>query len=118
KLPSKTVSFMTCAELVPRKGLDVLIKAFQHAAQSNPDISLTIVGDGPERQTLSASIKDEYRQRITFRGAVRFSERAKVFAGAHVFIHAARHDGWGVVIQEALAAGLPVIGTRQTGAAY
>jgi len=118
KVPSRTVSFMTCAELVPRKGLDVLIKAFQHAAQSNSDIGLTIVGDGTERQNLGASIKDEYRERITFRGAVPYSERAKVFAEADVFIHAARHDGWGVVIQEALAAGLPVIGTRQTGAAY
>ena len=37
---------------------------------------------------------------------------------AAVLVLPSRHDGWGVVIQEALSAGLPVIATRQTGAAY
>jgi len=116
--PSKTVSFMACGELIRRKGIDVLIKAFQRAAESRPDISLTIVGDGPDRESLNASVREEYRNQIEFRGATPFHERAKAFAGADVFIHAARHDGWGVVIQEAMAAGLPVVATRQTGAAY
>ena len=112
------ISFMACAALIPRKGIDVLIKAFQQAAQANPDFSLTIVGDGPEREPLEESVTDECRDRITFRGAIPFTERAKVFGEADVFIHPARHDGWGVVIHEALAAGMPVIATRETGAAY
>jgi glycosyltransferase involved in cell wall biosynthesis len=82
------------------------------------DISLTIVGDGPERNLLSDCVTDECRNRITFSGEVAFAQRADAFAEADVFIHPARHDGWGVVIHEALAAGLPVIATRETGAAY
>jgi len=115
---SGTVSFMSCGDLIPRKGIDILIKAFQLASESVPGISLKIVGDGPERKALTESIQHQWRDRITFQGAVSFSERVTVFAGADVFIHPARHDGWGVVIQEAMAAGLPVIATRQTGAAY
>jgi glycosyltransferase involved in cell wall biosynthesis len=65
-----------------------------------------------------ASAADQFRNRINFVGAVPFEERAKYFVETDVFVHPARHDGWGVVIQEAMAAGLPVIATRQTGAAY
>jgi glycosyltransferase involved in cell wall biosynthesis len=113
-----TVNFMACGALIPRKGIDVLIKAFQRAAVMRSDISLTIVGDGPERRALDACVTDECRRRITFRGTVAFAERAKAFGESDVFIHPARHDGWGVVIHEALAAGMPVIATRETGAAH
>jgi glycosyltransferase involved in cell wall biosynthesis len=113
-----TVNFMACGSLIPRKGIDVLIQAFQRAAQERTDITLTIVGDGPERHALEERVNDECRSRIRFLGQVAYAERAKAFGEADVFIHPARHDGWGVVIHEALAAGLPVIGTRETGAAY
>jgi len=113
-----TVNFMACGALIPRKGIDVLIKAFQRAAAMRSDISLAIVGDGPERGALNACVTDDCRRRITFRGTVAFAERAKAFGESDVFIHPARHDGWGVVIHEALAAGMPVIATRETGAAH
>jgi glycosyltransferase involved in cell wall biosynthesis len=116
--PLGPVRFMTCGELIHRKGIDTVISAFQRAARVNLDISLVIVGDGVERTPLAALISDVYRDRIVFRGAVPFRERADAFAEADVFIHSARHEGWGVVIQEAMAAGLPVIATKQTGAAH
>ena len=112
------VCFLACGELIPRKGTDVLIKAFARAAHSLPNISLKIVGDGPERNTLMGRVPEQIRNRITFTGLVPSAERTKPFAWSDVFVHSARHDGWGVVIQEALSAGLPVIATRQTGAAY
>jgi glycosyltransferase involved in cell wall biosynthesis len=113
-----TVNFMACGALIPRKGIDVLLNAFQRAAKTRSDISLTVVGDGPERQALNDRVSDECRSRITFLGEVAYAERAKAFGKADVFVHPARHDGWGVVIHEALAAGLPVIASRETGAAY
>ena len=113
-----TVRFMACGALIPRKGIDVLIKAFQRAAEMKSDMELTIVGDGPERQALSESVSEKCRSRVSFLGEVAYADRAKAFGEADVFIHPARHDGWGVVIHEALAAGLPVIATRETGAAY
>lgn len=116
--PAGPVRFMTCSELIHRKGIDLVISAFQRAARLTPDISLAIVGDGAERNRLEASIDEAYRDRIIFRGSVLFSERAKVFAEADVFIHSARHEGWGIVIQEAMAAGMPVIASKQTAAAY
>jgi glycosyltransferase involved in cell wall biosynthesis len=112
------ISFLSCGELIPRKGTDVLIRAFSKAAQSCPHIRLEIVGDGPEKSRLQEQIPESLKNRIRFEGKVPFAARTGPFARSDVFIHPARHDGWGVVIQEALSAGLPVIATRQTGAAY
>jgi glycosyltransferase involved in cell wall biosynthesis len=110
--------FLACGELIPRKGTDVLIRAFAKAARLCPHIVLRIVGDGPERLRLREQVPEELRDRIVFSGSIPFAERTEPFGRSDVFIHPARHDGWGVVIQEALSAGLPVIATRQTGAAY
>ncbi len=118
KQPGDTLNFMACGALIPRKGIDVLIKAFQRAAKTHSDISLTIVGDGPERPSLNERAEVECRGRITFLGQIEYTERTRAFGDADIFVHPARHDGWGVVIHEALAAGLPVIATRETGAAY
>jgi glycosyltransferase involved in cell wall biosynthesis len=113
----RSIAFMACGQLIPRKGIDVLIRAFQRAARSR-NIVLSIVGDGPERDELAASVAAEFRERIRFIGFVPFADRLKFFAESDVFVHPARHDGWGVVIQEAMSAGLPVVATVQTGAAY
>jgi glycosyltransferase involved in cell wall biosynthesis len=96
----------------------VLISAFVRVASLCPNISLEIVGDGPEKSNLMHSVPGEFKSRIIFKGNVPFEQRAESFGKADVFVHPARHDGWGVVIQEAMAAGLSVISTRETGAAY
>ena len=112
------INFLACGALIRRKGVDVLVKAFQRAAEIRSDISLTVVGEGPERRALTECVAEQFRDQIKFLGQLAYAERSNAFADADVFIHPARHDGWGVVIHEALAAGLPVIATRETGAAY
>jgi glycosyltransferase involved in cell wall biosynthesis len=63
-------------------------------------------------------VPDELRSWVHFAGHVPQNELPEHFAVADIFVFPSRHDGWGVVINEACAAGLPVIVTRQTGAAY
>jgi glycosyltransferase involved in cell wall biosynthesis len=115
---SNGVAFLACGDLIRRKGMDVLLSAFTRAARSYPNISLSVVGDGPERASLIKRVPQELTDRVRFTGRIPFADRGQPFASADVFVHSARHDGWGVVIQEALSAGLPVIATRETGAAH
>lgn len=111
------VRFLFCGQLVERKGPDVVIRAFSRLARQCTSATLTLVGDGPERSRLEGLVPPELRSRVRFLGAVPFHERTSVFAQADILVHPARHEGWGVVIQEAMAAGLPVISSLQTGAA-
>ncbi|MEL6208585.1 MAG: glycosyltransferase family 4 protein, partial [Pseudomonadota bacterium] len=98
--------------LAPVKGLRVLIAAL--IAAENPDIRLTIVGDGSERAALEA-MAAPLGERCNFTGYQSQEEVAQILASAQAFILPSFAEGVPVVLMEALAAGLPVVATRITG---
>lgn len=111
------VVFLFSGQLVDRKGVDTLLCAFRQIADSAPDSVLLILGDGALRETLQASVPAGLASRVQFRGHIPQAELPDYFRAADVFVFPSRHDGWGVVINEACGAALPIIASRQTGAA-
>lgn len=107
--------FVASAQLIHRKGLDVLIDA---CAQLPPDgWTLDIFGDGPLRQTLEQQASATGRP-INFCGLLPYEQKDDVFRNRHCFVFSTRWDGWGMVLPEALAMGLPVITTDQAMSAH
>ena len=106
--------------MIPRKGVDVLLRAFaalsRRASEAAPQ--LTLLGDGPFRHQYESMVPASLRDRVCFRGHCDPRELPSAFADADVFVLPSRHDGWGVVINEAAAAGLPMIATDTVGAAH
>lgn len=115
-LGGKTV-FLFSGQLIERKGVDVLIRAFSRIAGSDQPAALVILGDGPLRASLESSVPQAARELVHFAGHLDQKELPPYFHASHVFVLPTRHDGWGVVINEACAAGLPVISTSAAGAA-
>ncbi len=111
------VRFLMCGQMIHRKGLDVLLQACKRLQGRN--WRLTLLGSGPLRQELEGRV-ERYglAGRVEFAGQAPYNERHRAFAGHHVFVFPSRWDGWGMVVPEALAAGLPVIATDQVGAAH
>ena len=106
--------FLTSGSLIFRKGMDVIIRAFQLLPEDQK-IKLLIIGDGPERENLTAMTTND--DRISFVG---FQEKEMIpywFNLADIFVFASRYDGWGLIINEAVAASLPVICSKEVGAA-
>jgi len=106
--------FLSSGALVQRKGMDTVIKAFMQTA-ANKKAHLFILGEGPERPALEKLIAGNTHIHL-----VGFCEKQEVpyyFALADVFVFASKYDGWGLVINEALAAGLAIVCSRETGAA-
>jgi glycosyltransferase involved in cell wall biosynthesis len=64
------------------------------------------------------SLNSEVRSRIEYLGFQPPDELPKFFGQADVFVLPSRYDGWGVVINQAVAAGLPVICSDQVGAGF
>lgn len=115
-LDGKTV-FLFSGQLIERKGVDVLIRAFAELAATHPNVALLLLGEGPQRPALEASVPAACRDLVRFAGHVPQADLPAHFHAAHVFVLPSRHDGWGVVVNEACAAGLPVIATGAVGAA-
>jgi len=109
--------FLYCGQLIERKGVDLLCRAFCRLVGSGVDATLTLAGEGPLRPTLEHSLTDECRDRVVFTGFQTVESLPAIFGRADCFILPSRHDGWGVVVNQAVAAGLPVIATQAVGAA-
>ena len=116
-LTGRTVLLFS-GQMIERKGVDTLIEAFTRIARLRTDVALLLLGDGPQRMDYEGMVPGELRSRVHFAGLVPQGELPEHFAASDLFVFPSRHDGWGVVINEACAAALPVITTRQTGAAY
>jgi glycosyltransferase involved in cell wall biosynthesis len=115
---SDPIRILFSGQLIRRKGVDILVNAFLRIADQLPDARLLLLGDGPERRHLAATIPPDRREHIEFLGFLQPADIPRVFAEADVFVLPSRHDGWGVVVNEALGAGLPIIASERTGAAH
>jgi glycosyltransferase involved in cell wall biosynthesis len=111
------VRILFSGQLIARKGIDLLMHAFQDAVQHAPNLELNILGDGPMRSDLER-IAASTPGRVIFLGHRAPAELPSVFAEADLFVLPSRHDGWGVVINEALGAGLPIVASDGVGAAH
>lgn len=98
------------------KGVEILIRAFSHAAERLHEIDLLIAGDGPEQARLEELASQAGMvQRIEFVGRC---SRPQVFAllnGCEYLVAPSLSEGCPLVVLEALAAGKAVIGSRTAG---
>ena len=115
---SNKLVFLFSGQMIPRKGVDVLLTAFNRLAHDREDVALLLLGDGIDRTALQAMVPDALKSRVVFRGLVPQDQLPEQFAIADVFAFSSRHDGWAVVLNEACGASLPIIATFQTGAAH
>ena len=102
--------------LTRRKGVDLLARAFVALARENVRVRLKLMGRGelePELRRVLAPVAG----RVEWTGFQPWEALAGIYASAQVLCVPSRHDGWGLVVPEGLAAGLPVIATDRMGAA-
>jgi glycosyltransferase involved in cell wall biosynthesis len=104
--------------LAPEKAIDRLIKAVGLLSpECRGKMCLRIAGDGPERISLEQLVQDLCLERaVQFLGAVPSDQAMQLFNEASVFVLPSHHESWGVVVGEAMAAGLPVIAPFWVGA--
>ena len=108
------VVFLFCGQMIARKGLDLLLEAFARLPRGR----LLFAGREAELPALLAPLPADVRARIEYAGFIAPDALPAVFAKAHVFVLPSRYDGWGVVVNQAIAAGMPVICSDQVGAGY
>lgn len=107
------IVFLFCGQMIARKGVDILLEAFQRLGGA---ARLLLVGREAELPQLLAPLPAHIRERITYAGFQAPEELPRFFAQADVFVLPSRYDGWGVVVNQALGAGLPIVCSDMVGA--
>ena len=99
-------------QLIERKGLLQFASALAGWAETHPErrVELTFAGDGPLREKLKRH-PGPPNLAVEFLGNVSYEHLPRVYANAGVLVFPTLADTWGVVVNEAMAAGLPVLGS-------
>jgi len=101
--------------LDPQKGFPIMVRAFGRLATEFPDLSLVVAGDGRDRHATDL-LNEDARTRVRMLGSVPNVELPAYLAAADVFASPATgHESFGIVLVEALAAGVPVVASDIPG---
>ncbi len=111
--PGRKVLFV--GRLDARKGFELAVRAFARLAADRPDLRLVVVGEGPERRAVE-ELPGELRRRVLMLGVVDNRELPPIHAGCEVFCAPnTGGESFGIVLVEAMAAGLPVVASAIPG---
>lgn len=102
--------------LEKRKGVQYLLAAFKLLSVKLPDYELTIAGDGPQREKLEEYVKEHAIERVKFLGYISDKEKLNLFSHASLFTSPAVYgESFGIVLLEAMAAGVPLVASDNPG---
>jgi glycosyltransferase involved in cell wall biosynthesis len=112
--PGELISLLAVGNVVPRKGLDVLLEALRDAPF---DFRLDLVGDpdyDPDYRARLEALADDprLRGRVAFLGRLTADELEQAYRSADVFVVPSRWEGFGMALLDALLYGLPVVASR------
>lgn len=108
---SDKIKFVSVGALIPRKGYDILIKAFANA-KKNSNCTLSIVGAGPEEAALRELIcEHQLQDKVFLLGGKSPDEIGEIIEDSDCFALTSRRETFGIVYIEAMAKGKPVIAT-------
>lgn len=108
KLPNKKI-IISVGRFIHSKGLDVLLEAWSYI--NNDDVHLLIIGEGEEKEEYKKIIRDKDYNNVSI---MNFMDKKTLFSyykACDLFVLPTREDVWGLVINEAMACGLPIITT-------
>jgi phosphatidyl-myo-inositol alpha-mannosyltransferase len=105
------INILFVGRLDPRKGVEHLLAAVPEVvARSRGRARFVIVGDSYLRSKLQAALRSDMREHVTFVGAVTSVELPRWYASADIFVSPATgNESFGIVLLEAMAAGVPVV---------
>ncbi|MCH7851064.1 MAG: glycosyltransferase family 4 protein [Nanoarchaeota archaeon] len=113
-LETSNIYLIGIGRIVKRKGFDFLIRTL--AKLNNKKVHVLIIGDGPEKENLINLSKElGVRNKVHFLGFVSEEKKFQYLSNSDIFILSSVHEGFGIVVQEAMQVGLPIIATDNGG---
>lgn len=105
-----------CGQMIGRKGLDLLLKAFARVRETGLEAKLLLVGREEALPAMLREIPERFHADIENAGFQAPEALPGFFRRADLFVLPSRYDGWGVVVNQAVGAGLPVVVSDAVGA--
>jgi glycosyltransferase involved in cell wall biosynthesis len=116
---NRVITFIYLGYLVPRKNVQLLLEAILQVSKKRRDFKLEIIGEGSSKPELENFVINHQLQEIVrFEGFRQKNELPAYFAKSSGLLFQTDFDIWGLVLNEAMAAGLPCLASTNAGATY
>ncbi len=114
---SQNPTIVSVGRLVPHKRIELLLQAIPDLAAAHPDLTVHLVGDGPDEARLHdiAARLDIPSGALVWHGRLPAAERDRLLARAWLTINPTHGEGWGLGVMEAAALGVPALAFRVPG---
>src|SRR6188472_1999642 len=115
--------FLASARFIEKKNLPTLIQAYAEYRRRSEIAAkvpwdLVLLGDGPLREAINSQLSTlNLHSHVHLPGFNPYDELPVYYALANAFVHASTSEQWGLVVNEAIASGLPVIVSNRCGCA-
>lgn len=111
-LVPETTYLISVGRLVERKGYKFLLRALTYL----DEIELLLIGDGPQEDSIQSFAESlEVDDRVHLLGYVSEEKKFQYLNVASLYVLSSLHEGFGIVVQEALQTGLPIVATDEGG---
>ena len=108
--------FLFVGRLAEEKNVEMLVSSWVRYRQEGGQWLLVLAGDGPRRAALEAIARQSsFKEDVMFTGLKGLRELIPIYAAAACFVLPSQREPWGLVVNEAMAADLPVLVSRQCG---
>lgn len=117
-IPANNKILLFVGRLTKEKNLDFLIESFARVKKNIPQTTLVLTAQGPlegQLKKLVLQLGMSLETDVVFTGALPFEELINVYYSADLFVFSSVTETQGLVLIEAMAAGLPVVAVRATG---
>jgi glycosyltransferase involved in cell wall biosynthesis len=111
RYPSKNILYV--GDLIERKGVINLIKAFEKLNMD--EVGVILVGQGKQKDNYLKYIRERNLRNVFFEGFIQKEDIVKYYSFADVFVLPSLNEVWGLVVNEAMACGLPVVCSKLAG---
>lgn len=117
-LPPDAEVLLYVGRLGWEKNIELVVRSFRWVAAARPRVWLVIVGDGPHRPALERIVRElALTERVIFVGQLPWERLVAPYQQASLFVFASKTETQGLVVMEAMTAGLPVVAVRAMGVA-
>ena len=117
-MPSRSFNVLFVGRLSPEKGFPMVVEVVGALQAQGLEVGLLVVGDGPLRREYETLVSDRRLRHVLFFGFVQQAELPFYYGQADVLMVPSDSEPWGLVVNEAMACGLPVLCSRAVGAGY
>lgn len=117
-IPEDARAMLFVGRIVPLKRIEDIAEVLARLGLSHPDLHLVIAGDLGTDPVYVARLREQFAaagiaDRVRWAGFLDEQAKPAAYAAAQVFVHASESEGMAIAILEAMAAGVPVVASRQ-----